>query len=38
MILFGNIDRGLEEYHATPGAILVDVREVDEFASGHMEA
>ena len=38
MILFGNINRGLEEYRATPGAILVDVREVDEFASGHMEA
>ena len=36
MILFGNINRGLEEYHATPGAILVDVREVDEFASGHI--
>ena len=26
----------MEEYHATPGAILVDVREVDEFASGHI--
>ena len=36
MILFGNINRGLEEYHATPGAILVDVREADEFAAGHI--
>ena len=36
MILFGNINKGLEEYHSTPGAILVDVREADEFASGHI--
>ena len=36
MTLFGNINRGLEEYRATPGAILVDVREADEFASGHI--
>ena len=36
MILFGNINRGLEEYRATSGAILVDVREADEFASGHI--
>ena len=36
MILFGNINRGLEEYRATPGAILVDVREANEFASGHI--
>ena len=35
-MLFGNINRGMEEYRATPGAILVDVREVDEFASGHI--
>ena len=26
----------MEECRATPGAILVDVREVDEFASGHI--
>ena len=26
MILFGNINKGLEEYHSTSGAILVDVR------------
>ena len=36
MILFGNINKGLEEYRATPGAILLDVREADEFASGHI--
>ena len=36
MILFGNINRGMEEYRTTPGAILVDVRELDEFASGHI--
>ena len=36
MILFGNIYRGLEEYRTTYGAILVDVREADEFASGHI--
>ena len=36
MSLFGNINRGLEEYCATSGAILVDVREADEFASGHI--
>lgn len=36
MILFGNINKGLEEYRSTPGAILVDVRETDEFASGHI--
>jgi rhodanese-related sulfurtransferase len=36
MILFGNINRGLEEYRATSGAILVDVREADEFRSGHI--
>ena len=36
MILFGNINKGLEEYRSTPGAVLVDVREPDEFASGHI--
>ena len=36
MILFGNINKGLEEYRATPGAILVDVREADEFKIGHI--
>ena len=36
MKLFANINTGLKEFHATPGAILVDVREADEFASGHI--
>ena len=36
MILFGNINKGLEEYRSTLGAILVDVREADEFKTGHI--
>ena len=36
MILFGNINKGLQEYKATPGAVLVDVREVDEFKTGYI--
>ena len=36
MILFGNINKGLEEYRSTPGTILADVREVDEFKTGHI--
>lgn len=36
MMLFANINTGLKELHATPGTILVDVREADEFASGHI--
>ena len=36
MMLFANMDKGLQEYHAAPGAILVDVREADEFKSGHI--
>lgn len=35
-MLFGNIRKGLEEYGATPGAVLVDVREADEFRAGHI--
>lgn len=35
-MLFGNIKKGLEECRAAPGAILIDVRELDEFASGHI--
>ena len=35
-MLFGNIHKGLEVYKTTPGAILVDVRETDEYASGHI--
>ena len=36
MTLFGNVNKGLEEYHSTSGAILVDVREADEFTAGHI--
>ena len=36
MILFGNISKGLQEVRTTPGAVLVDVREADEFAAGHI--
>ncbi len=36
MFLFGNINKGFMEYRNTPGALLVDVRETDEFASGHI--
>ena len=34
-MLFGNINKGLDEYRSTPGAILVDVREADEFRADH---
>lgn len=36
MSLFGNINQGLEEYQRTPQALLVDVREADEFRAGHI--
>ncbi len=36
MILFGDINKGLKECHVTPGAVLVDVREKTEYASGHI--
>ena len=36
MILLENINRGLGEYRTTSGAILVDVREANEFATGHI--
>ena len=36
MILFGNINRGFEEYRTTSSTILVDVREANEFATGHI--
>ncbi|MBR6266823.1 MAG: rhodanese-like domain-containing protein [Selenomonadaceae bacterium] len=35
-MLFGNINKGLEEYRDTSKAILVDVREADEFHAGHI--
>ena len=36
MFLFANINKKLEEYRNTSGAVLVDVREVDGFRSGHI--
>ncbi|MBQ6527537.1 MAG: rhodanese-like domain-containing protein [Clostridia bacterium] len=36
MRLFGKIERGLERFHETPGAILMDVREKEEYAQGHI--
>lgn len=36
MGLFGDINRGLKAYEASSDALLVDVREPDEFASGHI--
>ena len=36
MILFGNINKVIKEYGSTPGALLVDVREADEFNNGHI--
>ena len=36
MFLFGNINQGVDEYRATPDAVLADVREPDEFAAGHI--
>lgn len=31
-----DINAGVEEYSRTPGAVLLDVRETDEFQSGHI--
>ena len=31
-----DIYAGLEQYKVTPGAVLLDVREADEFAAGHI--
>ena len=36
MLWFGNINRGLADYRAVPGAVLADVREADEYAAGHI--
>ena len=31
-----DIHQGLERFRATPGAVLLDVREPDEYAAGHI--
>ena len=36
MFLFCDINKGLEEYKNTPGAFLVDVREKEEYTTGHL--
>ena len=36
MLLFGDINKGLKEYQSTPEAVLVDVREITEYTSGHL--
>ena len=36
MKLFGDIGKGLEAYRASPGALLLDVREAEEYAAGHI--
>lgn len=38
-MLFGNkadINAGIKEFESTPGAVLYDVREADEYAAGHI--
>ena len=36
MLLFPNINKGVEECRSTENALLVDVREAEEFAAGHI--
>ena len=35
-MFFNKINKGIKEYQATPGAVLIDVREPGEFAAGHI--
>ncbi|MDO4865380.1 MAG: rhodanese-like domain-containing protein [Clostridia bacterium] len=35
-MLFANINKGVEECRRTENALLVDVREVGEYAAGHI--
>lgn len=35
-MLFDDINKKLDEFKNTSGAILIDVREADEFAAGHI--
>ena len=35
-MFFNKINKGVKEYRATPGAVLIDVREPGEFAAGHI--
>lgn len=36
IVLTANITKGLKIYHDTPEAVLVDVRNRDEYAQGHI--
>lgn len=37
LFTFGaDINKGVEEFRATPGAVLLDVRNPEEYASGHI--
>ena len=36
MLLFQNIHKGLEECRRTENALLIDVRNRDEYAEGHV--
>ncbi len=36
-LMGSDINQGFEEYNQTDGAILLDVREKDEFRAGHIE-
>lgn len=36
MLLLGDINKGLADYRTSPDALLIDVREQDEFAAGHI--
>ena len=35
-LLFNNINKNLQAYQNTPGAVLLDVRERDEYTAGHI--
>ena len=35
-MFFANINKGLEEYRRTKNALLIDVREAEEYAAGHI--
>lgn len=32
-----DINKGVEDFHGTPGAVLLDVRTPDEYRQGHIE-
>ena len=36
MLLFTDINKGLEEWRGTEDALLVDVREAEEYDAGHI--